>query len=291
MMTDYYAVLIGVLLVIVGCVVAARNGVISPLASGGAALLGVVSFYVGVQLLPGLADSLLDITLTPKFLLGVSLAAAILSYVVSVFIFRAIAKWVLGPDGPFHWWVDGVPGGLLSLIPSLIGVIVLFLFVRTAGTLQELKYVATLSQLGLAASVSKVPPYPLLTRLREGVEDIPGFAAFADLFDPFGHRNTRRAVALSMMVKSPDWIRYLEGENDDSLLVAARSSLDWGPETTPGRALSRYDFAALLLSPELQDAARDATLAPLLAAFTPREAYANFLAELSKQAPAPRPEE
>lgn len=290
-MTDYYAVLVGILLVILGCILASRNGVISPLASGGAAMLGVVFFYVVMHLLPGGADALLDITLTPKFLIGVSLAAAFLGYVISVFVFRVIAKWMLGPDGPFHWWVDGVPGGLVSLVPSLIGVIIFFLFVRTAGSLQELKYVATLSQSGLAESLAKVPPYPLLTRFRDGIEDIPGFAAAADMFDPFGHRQTRRAVALSLMVRSPEWIRYLEGENDDTLLVASRNSLNWGPETTPGLALGRYDYIGLLLAPELNKAARDSPLSPLLSAFTPRQTYASFLKELAKQAPAPRPDQ
>lgn len=290
-MTDYYAVLIGILLIFFGCVVASRNGVIPPLASGGAALLGAVVFYTVMHLSPGSASALLDITLTPKFLLGVSLAAALLSYVVSVFIFRALAKWMLGPDGPFHWWVDGVPGGLVSLVPSLIGVAIFFLFIRTAGTMQELKYVATLSQTGLAASVAKVPPYPLLTRFRDGIEDIPGFATIADLFDPLGHRQARRAAALSLMLKSPEWIRYLEGENDDSLLVASRNSLDWGAETEPGLALGRYDYFGLLLSPELDKAAREDTLGPLLAAFTPRAAYESFLEELAKQASFLRPQE
>ncbi|MEM7602062.1 MAG: hypothetical protein AAF357_11690, partial [Verrucomicrobiota bacterium] len=119
-MTDFFPFLIAALIILVTFITAMKQGVVKLLASGLAAAVLLIVLAVSLHWIPELAVRLLDVDLSFKVTLGASSLLAILSYAAARICFGWIVRKAVGPDSWFHWMVDGVPGGILSLIPSLI---------------------------------------------------------------------------------------------------------------------------------------------------------------------------
>ena len=82
-----------------------------------------------------------------------------LSYLISWLIFGFILKFLFNPDSFLHPLVDGIPGGIQSIVASLIFSFFLFTTVRIVGTLHELNYVASIAKPEISdADFAKLPP-------------------------------------------------------------------------------------------------------------------------------------
>jgi len=283
---DFTGIFIGLLFVIIAFLTAMKRGVVKILASGFAAAMALVVFYAGINLLPDLAKTLLDIDLTWKVSTGVSAGLAFLVYVISRVILGFVFKSVFNPDGWFHWAVDGLPGGILSLFPSAVVLFFLFNCVRVAGTVQELNYIDSLSRDGISEMGGRIPPYPLSSTWRDGIESIPFLAPALDLIDPFSHRGNRNAAALTLASTSNFLKPYLRSRPETAVLVEMPVWEQLSTQPGVAKAAEKLDRLALVTDPAIQTAAADPGISGELRRLVLRPAVDAFVASIE---PAPEP--
>ncbi len=284
--TDYTGILIGLLFVIIAFLSSMKHGVVKMLASGTAAALALVVFYAGLNLLPPLAKTLLDIDLTWKISAGLSAGLAFPVYVISLIILGFVFKSLFNPDSWFHEYVDGVPGGILSLFPSAVVLFFLFNCIRVAGTVHELNYIHSLSRDGISEMGGHIPPYPLSSAWRNGIESLPFVAPALDLIDPFSHRGNRNAAALTLASSSNFLKPYLLTRPETAALVGMPV---WEQlSTRPGvaKAMQELDRLALVIDPALKAAAADPMISGDLSRLVLRPAVDAFVAS---NEPIPEP--
>ncbi|MDF1826218.1 MAG: hypothetical protein P1U68_16345 [Verrucomicrobiales bacterium] len=256
-MSDYFPFLIAILIVLLTFISAMKNGVVKLLSSGAAALALAIVLIAGVHFLPVLADQFLDLELSWKMNLGISCVLAIFTYTVSRFFFGWVFRVLLGPDSWMHGLADGVPGGILSLFPSLVIVFVLFNFVRIAGTQLELNYVASLSRDGIVNTVKELPPYPTAARWRNQVEDAPMVAGALDLIDPFSNRVNRNMAALVMVSQSNSLKGFLLDQGETADLVGLSGFGELAAEPLVSEALKTNQPVEIVSCHRIQDEAKE----------------------------------
>lgn len=284
--SDFTGILIGLLFVIIVFLTAMKHGVVKILASGFAAAFALVIFYAGLNLLPDLAKTLLDVDLTWKVSAGVSAGLAFLVYVISRVILGLVFKSVFNPDGWFQWAVDGIPGGILSLFPSAVVLFFLFNCIRVAGTVQELNYIDSLSRDGISEMGGRIPPYPLSSTWRNGIESVPFVAPALDLIDPFSHRGNRNAAALALVSTSNFLKPYLLTRPETAVLVEMPVWEQLSTQPGVAKAVQKLDRLALVIDPAVQSAAADPVISGELRRLVLRPAVDAFVASIE---PAPEP--
>ncbi len=256
-MTDYAPVLIAVLFVLLAFAVASNKGVVSLLASGIAVAAGVVIVLVGFQLLPGLAKTYLDIGLTWQVSLAISAGAGFVVFLFLRIVLALIFKYLFNSDGWLHHLADGVPGGILSLGPSLVTVFIFFTCVRAAGTVKELNYIDSLAQPGILGMGGQIPAYPISATWRNAIERIPFLAIALDATDPFSRRADRNAAAFVLAQDGSALRRHLLDHPDTGRLMESPvwAELPANPEIAD--ALAKLDRVTLVTAPAMQTAAAD----------------------------------
>ena len=252
MLSDFTAVFVVIVFAIVSFVTAYKNGVLKLLASGCAAALALVAFFIGLHSAPELTGK--EMSATTIF--GVSAGAAVLIYFIVLLVLSLILKPMFGPDSSLHWMVDGIPGGLVSLLPSAVVAVFLFTCVRIAGTVQELNHTATLSQPNIEDITRRIPKYPFSANWRNGVEDLPMVASVLDSLDPFSNRLNRNTAALTMMHGSVRFVRYLEDQPETANLVNEEGFKTFRNYKNIRKALDRNDRIGLVMDPDLRDVAQ-----------------------------------
>lgn len=252
MLSDFTAVFVVIVFAIVSFVTAYKNGVLKLLASGCAAALALVAFFIGLHSAPELTGK--EMSATTIF--GVSAGAAVLIYFIVLVVLSLILKPMFGPDSSLHWMVDGIPGGLVSLLPSAVVAVFLFTCVRIAGTVQELNHTATLSQPNIEDITRRIPKYPFSANWRNGVEDLPMVASVLDSLDPFSNRLNRNTAALTMMHGSVRFVRYLEDQPETANLVNEEGFKTFRNYKNIRKALDRNDRIGLVMDPDLRDVAQ-----------------------------------
>lgn len=278
--SDFTGILIGFLFVVIVFLTAMKHGVVKILASGVAAALALAVFYAGLHFLPDLAGTFLDLDLTWKVVGGISAGLAFLGYVISRVIFGFAFNAFFNRDGWFHWAVDGIPGGILSLFPSAVVLFFLFNCIRVAGTVQELNYIDSLSRDGISEMGGRIPPYPLSATWRNGIESLPFLAPTLDFIDPYSHRGKRNAAALTLAASSNFLKPYLLTRPETATLVEMPV---WEQLTTqPGvaTAVAKLDRLALVVEPALEKAASDPVIARDLRQLVLRPAVEAFVASI-----------
>lgn len=287
--SDFTGIFIGLLFVIIVFLTAMKHGVVKILASGFAAAFALVVYYAGLNLLPDLAKTLLDIEMTWKVSAGVSAGLAFLVYVISRVILGIVFKSVFNPDGWFHRAVDGIPGGILSLFPSAVVLFFLFNCIRVAGTVQELNYIDSLSRDGISEMGGRIPPYPLSATWRNGIESVPFVAPVLDFIDPFSHRGNRNAAALVLASTSNFLKPYLRSRPETALLVEMPVWEQLSTQPGVARAAEKLDRLALVIDPAVQSAAADPVISGELRRLVLRPALDAFVASI-ELAPESAPE-
>jgi len=289
-MTDFFPLLFAVLVVLVAFVTAMNRGVVKLLASGGAAALALAVFFAGFHFLPAMGADALDIEFTWKATAGLSGGAALVGYLIARIVLGWFFKMALGPDSPFHWFVDGVPGGMLSVIPSLVVVFFLFTCTRVAGTLLELNYAASLAQEGLEREkvAKRLPPYPFAAKWRNVIEGVPLLAPALDLVDPFSHRANRNAAALVIMTRSSSLGDYL-GEREATAELVETEEFDQVIDESEAvrTALEEHDRIALVTAPAIAEVAEDPEMVDELRRLKLRPVLEGFVAYMKPEEDTP----
>jgi hypothetical protein len=277
-MTDSFPFFFGFVIVAGFFFLAVSRGVVSLLSSGVSFALALGVLVVFVQLLPGLVSKFAGIDLQWKALLGVSAGAALVVFVFTRIIAGFFFKAILGPEGFLHAMSDGVAGGILSLIPSLVMVVFLFTCIRISGTVHELNYAASLSRDGVEELADQIPPYPWTGKWRDGVESIPFMAPALDLIDPFSNRANRNSAAFSIM-----------NQPDSAKIASNEKIIAMNREESLLKALQSHDRVALVMNPEVKEIASDPVLNPLLKSLELRPVLVSYVKQL-KAALKPPPE-
>lgn len=256
-MIEYFPVLVSLLFVVVAFIYATHKGVVSLLASGLAIGLGVALILAGCHWLPGLAKTYLDIDLTWQFTLGLSAGIGGMVFLVVRIILAFALKRIFNSDGPFHRFVDGNAGGVLSLFPSFVAVFLFFTCVRAAGTVQELNYIDSLSQPGIERMGGKIPAPPSSILWRNGVESLPFLAVLLDRTDPFSRRRARNAAAFTLIGRSVELRNHLLGQPDFAGLLESEQWKLLAADPDVEKALGIRDRVALVTAPAVRKAAND----------------------------------
>jgi hypothetical protein len=285
--SDFTGILIGLLFVVITFLWAMKHGVVKILASGVAAGIALAFFYAGINLLPDLARKLLDVDLTWKISVGVSAGVAFLVYVISRVIFGFIFKAVFNPDGWFHWCVEGIPGGILSLFPSAVVLFFLFNCIRVTGTVQELNYIDSLSRDGISQMGGRIPPYPLSATWRNGIESLPFLAPALDLIDPYSRRGNRNAAALTLAADSNFLKPFLLSRPETAILVEMPVWAQLSTEPGVAAAVQKLDRLALVIDPAVEKAASDPLISKDLSRLALRPPMDAFVASIEPVPVAP----
>ncbi len=287
-MSDYAPVLVAALFAAASFIVASGRGVVGLLASGLSLALAAAALLLAFSRLPAWVHASLDVVLPWRVSLSVAAALAVVVLIVSRILLGAVLKWLFNPDRPLHRWSEGIAGGLLSLLPSAVTILVFFGMVRAAGTARELHHVAGLAREGVGEMGGLLPDYPKSARWRDAVESLPFVAGLLDAGDPFARRARRHAVALVLAQGGPELRVHFAAHP-----VAGPTALDpiWGelaaaPEIRP--AIDALDYLAIATEPALQAAAGDPARQASLQAFPLRELLESFASSLP---PAPRAED
>lgn len=279
-MTDYAPVLLAGFFLVVCFLFAMHKGVAGLLASGLAAAAGMVVLLGGIEWLPRLARTTLDVGLGWKISAGVSGTLAVAMFVVVRIALAFLFKRLFNPDRFLHRLVDGIPGGILSIGPSLVAIFCFFTFLRAAGTVQELNYVDSLAREGIMKMGGRIPPYPVSAAWRNAVESIPFLAPLLDLTDPVSRRSARHAAALVNAQEGADLISFLRSHLASMKLAASPKWEGLLADPEVAASLARFDRIGLVLAPAVQQAGSDPSLHSDLNRLDLRAALEAFVASI-----------
>ncbi len=255
-MNALFPILLAILLTIVFFLSAMRRGVVGLLSSGIAALLSMVVFFGLFQLIPFLAYQVGEIDLSWKISFGVALVTALFSYLITRLIAGAIVKWLLNPDSPLHGFSDGLGGGIISLFPSMVFALFLFVSVRVTGTTQELQYIASAAAVSNNEFVEEAPGWPRSAGWRNLLEKIPGFAPIYDLIEPFSNRRNRNLAAITLFKQSETLSQIAGNDPVAGPILRSASFEELAGSASIQKALDEKSFLGLVLSPKLQRLAK-----------------------------------
>ncbi len=289
-MTESFPILLAILFVVFSFIFAMNKGVTNLLASGLALAVGLVILWGASASLPRLAATYLDVTLGWKPCFGIAVGLALAGYLVARVLFGLALKKLFNPDHSFHRFVDGAPGGFLSLLPSLVTLILFFTCVRAAGTVQELNFLDTLAQAGIERAAGTIPAPPISIRWRNAVECLPFVASLLDRIDPFSRRASRHAAAMTIVAKSVELRARLLGHASVGALLESPRWTALATDPLVAEALTKQDRVALVTAPAIQAAAAEPELHSSLESLVLLPALESFVHSLVPVAePEPLP--
>lgn len=283
-MSDYTPLLVAALFAASAFIVSMNRGIVGLLASGLAVALGAGALLLVFSALPTWAWTSLEVALPWRLTLGIGGALGFAIFVVSRLSLGAMLKRLFNPDGPLHRCADGLAGGILSLLPSAIAVFLLFTFVRAAGTVRELNYVAGLAREGVGEMGGRLPDYPRLARWRNAVESLPRLAPLLDATDPFSRREARHAAALVLAQGGPELRAYLRDASTSRALAAEPVWRELVASPDLADSVAALDQIALVTDPAVQAAAAEPARREDLRNLPLQELLEGFLASIP---PAP----
>ncbi|MEM6915171.1 MAG: hypothetical protein AAF491_01295, partial [Verrucomicrobiota bacterium] len=238
-----------------------------------------------------LAERFFDIELTWKVTFALSCVLAIFGFALSRILFGWIFRSLFGPEGRLHHFSEGVPGGIISLIPSLIIVLFLFFCTRIAGTVLELNHIATLCQGEVMNTTSTLPGYPAASKWRNAIDRLPVVPDLLDAIDPSSHRGNRN-VAGFVMVKRSDALREFcssEPETSDWMQSPRLAELAGNEDVI--QALASQERVAFVMLPEIRNFAAGVTDQKSLREFEWQPSLESFAAHAKANAPSGYPTE
>jgi len=194
-----------------------------------------------------------------------------------------VFKWVFNRDGPFSEFVDGVPGGIISLFPSVVVVFFIFCCVRIAGTIQELNYTASLSRAGIIQKGGNIPDYPFSAGWRNGIESVPLVAPVLDSIDPFSNRRNRNTAAMVIAKDSTDLRIFAEKQKETADLIGNLKIDGLSEIQEVYAALTKQDWMGLVLNTELRAAASSPELRDDLTRMNLRRVLEDFVKSLEPE--------
>lgn len=288
-MNDYFPLLLGIFVVVLGFIMAMNKGVVNLLASGVSAAAALAVVYAGLAFLPPLGKQYLDIDLTWKFTFGVTATLAFVVFLVCRIVSGIVFKRLFNRDGFLHRLVDGIPGGILSIPASLVAVFIFFTCIRAAGTVAELNYVDSLSRDGIRQMGGSIPGFPLFASWRNGIERMPFLAPLLDLTDPFSRRSARNAAAFVLASNGAALHRHLFNRPATGILAESSRWKEIAADPVVADALAKLDRVALVTSSAIRNLDGDEALRKELSAVDLEPVLREFVESLAPATPQPNP--
>ncbi len=277
---EFPPILLAAFLVVIGFIVAMNWGVYKLLCSGCAAAVAFFIFFGGMNWLPTLSELFSKEPWPWQKVAVISACSSLLVYVVGRILFGIVLKKMLGPESKLHWICDKLPGGFLSILPSMVGVFFLFTGVRVAGTIHELNFTASLAREGIVEMAGKVPPYPHWSKWRNEIESLPFVGGALDLADPFSNRANRNVAALVLMGRAGS-LRSIVVSDPAIANVAADQRLNMlFEESKIQEAVRSHDRIALVLNKKIKRFAADSDLTTHLRNFDLQRSLEDFVDSL-----------
>ena len=281
-MSAIFPFLLAILIFGIVFIYAAKKVVASILSGGIATFLSLIVLFAIINFLPLIAESTIGISLTWKLTVIIAATFAFFAYLISRLIAGSIVKAFFDPDGWFNGMANGFFGGVISLFPSLVVVLFLFVCVRVAGTYEELNYVRSLSHPGIEQSKMEFPDWPLSTHWRDNLERIPLFSSIFDSIEPFSRRKNRNLAALVTMKRSGYINSFLSNQTGVGPLINLLEVDRLCGEKSVSKALARGDSLGLVFAPVLQNAASSSDLKSDLQKLEIRKLVSDIIASLPK---------
>lgn len=285
-MTDFFPLLLALFIIVVTFLTAMNHGIVKLLASGLSALVLLLVLGGGIAFLPEIAKRSLDIDLTWKATFGLSCIIAILAFTISRILFGWVFRKLFGTEGSLHHLSDGVVGGVISLIPSLIIVLFLFLCTRIGGTVLELNHIATLSQNEVTNTITSLPGYPVAAKWRNSIDRLPVVPGVLDAIDPISNRGNRNMAAFVMVGQSKALRKYLSEQSETADLVESQMLAKLGEAESVQKALKSQERVALITLSEIRAAAENAIEQKTLREFEWQPFLEGFVVSIEENAPA-----
>lgn len=288
-MNDFFPLLVVFLFGVISFLSASKNGVVKLLASGTAAGLALLVMFLLIRLVPILGNQMGGIDVTWQVTVGIAVVSAGIVYVISRLIIGVLFKWLFGEESFLHGLTDGIPGGVLSIFPTFVVGFFLLTCVRIAGTLQELNYTASLSQPGIEARGQRIPPYPLSSQWRSGIESVPFLAAVMDITDPFSNRANRNTAAALLIQQSAGFEAYALKRPESGNVVEDSGIAALAEDPAIWKAMKSHDRIALNTNTLLQETAANFSPRKELVKMDLEPVLTGFVTHLEENYVAPAP--
>ena len=232
--------------------------------------VGGVAGYWAFRNAPRLMEGLVE---DPDFYATLGLC----SLIGGVFwvITRALGKMIVIPllmKGPWKALLIGMPGALISLIPSAILIWVVALLVRFGGTVEELKY-ADQSMQEVEGKTQAVPgKAPFMARAKNALSN-SFLGPVLERLDPFLKESERSIAALLVSARESGALEELDKKGETAAILANRRIRDLLANEKVKRHTENADYWLLLTDREVKDAARDSTVETSLDSFDVEDTY------------------
>ncbi len=255
-----FPLIIALLIVVINFIVAFKWGAMKIIAGGMAAAAALITLFGTASLVPYVAGDMLGVHLDWKIVLGAAVVLAFLVYVICRLIFGGILKVFFRHGGFLHDCSDGVIGGILSFFSSAVVIFFIFVCIRIAGTVQELNYLASISQPGIERATNKFPEWPRSSVWRSQLESIPFASEVFDRVEIFSRKENRNMAALLLLKKSAFINTFLKEREDTKDLVEEPRIEELSKNLDVLALIKEGDRVSLVLNPELRALAADGKL-------------------------------
>jgi len=256
----YLPILLALLSGSVVFIVAVTKGVVPLLSSGCATAAGLLAMVIALYLIPVIGYSAFEGGVNWKLNVGIAAGLGLVVMVICRFIFGAIFRRLMGGESRLNSLMDGFAGGVLSLVPSIVGILLMFTGFRVAGTVMELNYTASLAREGVIEMAGKIPPYPKETGWRNMIEKIPVVPTVLDVIDPFSNRANRNAAAMVIVGGSGSLRSFMKQQPESSEIANVNILGLLASDEEIAELVTRQDRAGLVLHPKVRQTASNPEL-------------------------------
>lgn len=200
-----------------------NEGVEPMLWSSAGVAAGLIGGWIFYGMLPGLLPDWEAGFRTRLFLTAL---VALIPYLVVRYAAKRVLEPAFAPQGIFGGFADGIWGGLLSLIPTLLTIVVLIACLRVGGTWADLRRYEKVSIPEVDLLEKDYPKRPVLARWRDGVERLPFVVSGFGVFDPVNRIPERNLVGLLVTTKKEVLYRHLSEDPESKLVFETDSFLE-----------------------------------------------------------------
>ncbi len=253
------------LITLLNFIYAMKMGIVRILASSIAVAIGAGVFFAVINYGPSSLDEMIGVELSWEFLFSAAGIFGVIAYFISWAIGGFVIKFLFNPDSFLHPLVDGFPGGIISLFPSLVMAFVIFTGTRITGTLFELNYAASIAQPSIVdADLDKLPSPSKFTVWRNTIEKIPLVADWLDKIDPFSCRANRNFGLVSLFSANQPAREFSEGSSQMATILSNSRVLDLINSDNMTTQMMLRDKVGLVLGKEALEIASLPDLKPRL---------------------------
>lgn len=228
-------------------------GVLTHMSSGLGLAAGLAVFFF----IANRGEQILNQTLRLELKLewqGLLIGAGILGIVAYFFswvIAGFILRFLFNPDSFLHPLCHGIPGGLLSLIPSGVLLFALANICRMTGTVQELNYAAAVAQPDIVEKeIDKLPPLPTYTQWRDQIEKLGLLVKWLDLCDPLSRRENRNFGLVTLFTATQPAREFSEKSSQMASILSDHRVRDWINSEELAGLLKLKDNVSLVMCPD-----------------------------------------